>query len=103
MKKLLLSFSLFLMISSTQTAFAGSTIKRACMRADRPNATRALCSCIQNVADDMLSRSEQSKAAKFFKDPDKSQSTRQSDNRSKERFWKKYKSFGQAAYRRCRG
>ncbi|SMR70636.1 hypothetical protein SAMN04488030_0248 [Aliiroseovarius halocynthiae] len=79
----------------------GGTIERACMKADRPNATRRLCSCIQDVANATLSGGERSKVAKFFKDPHKSQATRQSDRRTDEKFWLKYKQFGDIVTRHC--
>lgn len=82
-------------------AQAGGKIQRACIKADRKAATRNLCSCIQDVADQILSRSDQRKAAKFFKDPQKAQDTRQSDNASNEAFWQRYKKFGVTAKSYC--
>ena len=79
----------------------GGTIERACLKADRPDATRSLCRCIQKVADATLSGGERSKVAKFFSDPHKSQSTRQSDRRSDEQFWKRYKRFGELVSQNC--
>jgi len=80
---------------------AGGKIQRACLKADRKAATRNLCSCIQGAADQVLSRSDQRKAAKFFKDPQKAQDTRQSDNASNEAFWQRYKKFGATAKSYC--
>jgi len=77
------------------------TIERACMAGKRQGASRALCSCIQEAADATLTNSEQRKAAKFFKDPQKAQDTRQSDNSSNENFWKRYKNFGLTAETWC--
>ena len=79
--------------------YAG-TIERACNKSPR-NATRATCSCIQKVADVKLSRGDQKQAAKFFVDPQLAQDTRQSDNPTKERFWLRYKAFGQLATQYC--
>jgi hypothetical protein len=76
-------------------------IERACKSSDRKNVSRALCSCIQEAADATLTLSEQRKAAKFFKDPQKAQDTRQSDNSSNETFWKRYKNFGLTAQTYC--
>jgi hypothetical protein len=86
-------------VVSASPSFAG-TIERACIQSDR-SASRSLCNCIQRVADVKLSRSDQKLAAKFFDDPHLAQETRQSDSSSKERFWKRYKAFGQTASRSC--
>lgn len=76
-------------------------IENACLKADRKAANRSLCACIQSVANTTLSRSEQKRAAKFFKDPHMAQETRQSDRSSDERFWQAYKQFGVSAQRSC--
>ncbi|MFT6607057.1 MAG: hypothetical protein ACJA2X_002260 [Halocynthiibacter sp.] len=76
-------------------------IERACIRSDRKAANRSLCGCIQNVADQVLSNSDQRLAAKFFKDPQRSQDIRQSNNSSHEVFWKRYKAFGATAEQSC--
>ncbi len=80
--------------------YAG-TIEHACNNSPR-NATQATCTCIQHVADQKLSRRDQKQAAKFFADPQLAQDTRQSDNPSKEKFWLRYKAFGQKAALQCR-
>lgn len=82
-------------------AEARGTIERACLKADRSAATRALCACIQDVADPRFSRSEQRRIAKFFRDPHLSQELRQSDRRSDRPFWDAYKAWGAAARRQC--
>ena len=92
--------ALLLCLLFPSVAVAGP-IERACLKADRPAATRALCSCIQSVAGAMLSRSEQRQAASFFKDPHKAQEIRQSDRRSHEKFWLRYKEYGQTAAALC--
>jgi len=51
----------------------------------------------------MLTKSEHAKVVRFFKDPHKSQATRQSDRRSEERFWQKYKQFGATVQSYCAG
>ncbi|WP_116130950.1 hypothetical protein [Tropicimonas sp. IMCC34043] len=88
-------------ISSTQTAEARSTIERACMNSDRRAASKPLCNCIQRVADQMLTPSDQRQAAKFFKDPQKAQDIRQSDRDQHEEFWRRYKAFGVSAGSIC--
>ncbi|RMD94619.1 MAG: hypothetical protein D6811_02425 [Alphaproteobacteria bacterium] len=87
-------------IVSTVAATAGP-IETACLRSGRPAASPALCGCIQQVADIVLTRSDQRLAAKFFTDPDLAQSIRQSDSRAHERFWQKYRSFGETAEAYC--
>ena len=76
------------------------TMQKACMKSDR-NPSRSTCRCIQSVADQRLSQSDQRIASKFFNDPNLSQEIRQSDNRSKEKFWLRYKAFGEVVGRQC--
>ncbi len=84
----------------TASGVQAGTIERACVNSQR-STSPAVCSCIQQVADMKLSRSDQRLAAKFFKDPHLAQETRQSDNRSKEKFWLRYKEWGQTAAQTC--
>jgi hypothetical protein len=98
---LLSAFVVVMSIPAAMPAQAG-VIERACLNGGR-TADRALCSCIQNVANITLTGSEQRRAAKFFKDPHHAQEVRQSDRRSDEVFWRTYKSFGQTAESYCRG
>jgi len=100
MKQIFLASTLIL---SAAPAFAAGTIEKACVRSDRQAASRALCGCIQDVADLTLSGTDQRLAATFFKDPHKSQQIRQSDRRSNELFWQRYKSFGSTAEAYCQG
>lgn len=76
-------------------------IERACLRADRPAASTALCGCIQSVADVTLSRSEQRRAARFFGDPHRAQEVRQSDRAANEELWDNYKRFAASAQATC--
>ncbi len=82
------------------TPLYAGTIEKACNNSPR-NATRATCSCIQQVADVRLSNGDQRQAAKFFQNPQLAQDTRQSDNAAKERFWLRYKAFGLSAAKQC--
>ncbi|MCO6381325.1 MAG: hypothetical protein JXQ91_18650 [Vannielia sp.] len=82
------------------TPAEAKVLERACNKSDR-GASRSLCSCIQRVADFELSRSEQKKGAKFFKEPQLAQDTRQSDHPGNEVFWKKWKKFGVTAAASC--
>jgi len=99
----MLTISVALAAASTPFAVPAAhagTIERACVKAGRARSA-ALCDCIQRVADFTLSRSEQRKAARFFSDPQRAQDTRMSDRSSDERFWNKYKEFGNAARAYC--
>jgi len=87
------------LVLAGSSAMAGP-IDKACIRAGR-TADPALCGCIQQVADNTLSRSDQRRAAKFFEDPDMAQETRVSDHSSDEDFWLRYKNFAQAAEAYC--
>ena len=85
---------------SAATASAG-TMSNACKKSDREAATRKMCNCIQQVADQTLSTSDQRLASTFFADPHKSQVIRQSDRRSDEKFWLRYKDFGVVVSASC--
>lgn len=77
------------------------TLTRACLKSDRSGATRSMCRCIQKVANGALTRNDQKLAASFFSDPHKAQVVRQSDSRSHEKFWLRYKDFGSAVSSSC--
>lgn len=83
-------------------AVAAGDIERACLGSERAGGNRALCGCIQEAADVTLSTREQRRAADFFRDPHQAQEVRQSDRRSDELFWDRYKKFGQTAEAFCR-
>ncbi len=76
-------------------------ISEACIAADRRAATPALCSCVQQVANQSLSGSDQARAATFFANPQLAQDTRQSDNFRDERFWDRYRAFTDLAEQIC--
>ena len=80
---------------------ASGVIERACRQSNRTAATPQMCSCIQRVANDSLNRSERRKVAKFFSDPHQAQEVRQSDRRTDEMLWKRYKAFGLQAQKSC--
>jgi hypothetical protein len=86
--------------AAVATPVVSGKIERACNKSDRSVSNRT-CSCIQDVANVKLTNGDQALAAKFFKDPQLAQDTRQSDNRSKEEFWKRYKEFGNLAAKHC--
>ena len=80
---------------------ATGDISQACLAANRNAATPALCSCVQQVANQSLSNSEQSRAAAFFSEPQLAQDTRQSNRSSDERFWLRYRAFSDLAAQIC--
>lgn len=94
--------ALFLPLAST-VALAGGPIEKACNRSDRNGATRSMCSCIQQAADQTLSKSDQRRAASFFEDPDKAQDVRLSTRSSDDAFWDRYRNFTNAASSYCAG
>lgn len=101
MTKTLIAATL-LVLSLPMTAMAGP-IESACLKSDRKVANRALCGCIQQVADMTLKGGDQRKAAKFFKDPDQAQEVRMSKRDSDNEFWARYKNFGETAAAYCGG
>jgi len=100
MYKILMVGSLVLLAACGGNRVTGE-IGKACIKADRKAASSRLCSCVQRAADQTLTGSDQRRAAVFFDEPHKAQETRQSDNRSSERFWKRYKKFSTTAKRMC--
>ena len=84
------------------TVAEAGPIDRPCMASNRKQKSWALCRCFQDVANQTLSRADQRRAAKFFQDPHKAQEIRQSDSRTHERFWLRYKEFGATAAALCK-
>lgn len=87
----------------TVVKFANGPIQKACEADGRKSASRARCGCVQAVADESLSSSDQRRGAKMFRDPHQLQEIRQSDNSENERFWLAWKAFGQTAAAFCNG
>lgn len=81
-------------------SFAGP-IDNACMRGGRTSNAR-LCGCIQRAADLTLSRSDQRRAARFFKKPHEAQRVRASKRASDNAFWDRYRNFTDTAEAYCR-
>lgn len=102
MKALLSAAALTVAMFAPGAALAGP-IETACNRSDRQAATRAICACIDHVADRMLTRSEQRRAARFFRDPDEAQRVRASATAADNEFWGRYRAWGEAAEASCRG
>ena len=88
-------------VLTTPLAMAGP-IDSACVRTDRGARQPALCSCAQQVANQTLSRSDQRRAAAFFRDPHQAQEVRMSKRDSDNAFWTRYKAFASAAESYCR-
>lgn len=76
-------------------------IDSACMRSDRGAGNRQTCGCIQQVADQTLSRADQRRAARFFRDADAAQEVRMSKSDADNAFWGRYKNFASAAEAYC--
>lgn len=76
-------------------------VGQACMDAGRRDASPALCSCVQQVANQSLSGRDQARAAAFFSDPQLAQDTRQSGSSSDRAFWDRYKGFSELATEIC--
>ena len=88
-------------ILTTPLAMAGP-IDSACVRSERGARQPALCSCVQQVANQTLSRTDQRRAAKFFSDADEAQQVRMSKSNADNAFWARYKAFAGAAEAYCR-
>ena len=99
MTRLAVIAGMFLCISGPAAA---APIQAACLKSDRGAGKRALCSCVQKVADTTLSTRDQRLAASFFADPHRAQEIRQSSSRRHAEFWERYKIFGARAERYCR-
>lgn len=93
-------FASSLIMASATAALAGP-IENACIDSPRAKGDRALCSCIQQAAERTLSRSEQRRAARFFKDPDEAQQVRMSKSDRDNEFWANYRNFGELAEAYC--
>lgn len=89
-----------LMMAAPAPVMAGP-IENACNRSDRANNNRALCRCIDRVARDHLTRSEQRRAARFFRDPQMAQDIRMSRAPGDREFWQNYRAYGRAAEAAC--
>lgn len=77
-------------------------IGQACVDAGRRDASPALCSCVQQVADQTLSNRDQARAVAFFAEPQQAQDTRQSSASADRAFWDRYRAFTDLATRICR-
>ncbi|NOC46431.1 MULTISPECIES: hypothetical protein [unclassified Ruegeria] len=98
-------FLLIAFCAASLTAVApvadAAQIKRACLASDRSAATRDRCSCIQRVADQALTRSDQKTVAKWFTDPHQAQELKMSQTARDDALWDRYQNFGQMAQAIC--
>lgn len=88
------------LVLTTPFAVAGP-IDSACVRSERGAGNGRLCGCIQQVADQTLSRGDQRRAAAFFRDPQEAQNVRMSKRDADNAFWARYKNFAAAAEAYC--
>ncbi|GAB4263060.1 MAG: hypothetical protein Kow0013_09140 [Pararhodobacter sp.] len=102
MRVSLTAAALVLAILAPASSFAGP-VESACNASGREQASRQLCRCIDSVARHTLTRSEQRRAARFFRDPDEAQRVRMSGTRADNEFWQNYRAFGREAERVCAG
>ncbi|MDO5704300.1 MAG: hypothetical protein Q4G49_04410 [Paracoccus sp. (in: a-proteobacteria)] len=86
---------------TTPLAMAGP-IDNACVRSDRARGNAPLCGCIQQVANQTLSRADQRRAAQFFREPHKAQEVRMSKSNADNAFWARYRAFASTAEAYCR-
>ena len=82
--------------------YARGDIYDACRDAGRTEATDHRCGCVQWVADQTLTPTQQQRGAGYFVDQQGLQDARQSDGSANERFWTAWKEFGQQAGQQCR-
>lgn len=87
-------------VLTTPLAVAGP-IDSACNRSERSARSAQTCGCIQQVADQTLSRADQRRAARFFRDADEAQSVRMSKRDADNAFWARYKQFAATAEAYC--
>ena len=85
---------------TTPFAEAGP-IDNACIRSDRGARSPGLCGCIQQVANQTLSRSDQRRAARLFRNADEAQEIGMSKSDADNAFWARYKNFAATAEAYC--
>lgn len=81
--------------------FATGPIYSACIGSGRTQASRAQCGCVQAVANQSLMPDEQRRGARFFGNPHEAQEVRTSDRSIDERFWLRWKAYGDTAAQVC--
>ncbi len=99
MKRLVVAL---IFLATTAGAVQANAIKTACLKSHRAGGNDALCGCIQVAANRTMTARDQKLAATFFEDPHRAQEIRQSNRRTHEAFWERYKEFGNTAETYCR-
>ena len=92
-----------LALSVAASMASAGPIERACNRSGSASANRAVCDCIQQVADMTLRGSDQRRAAKLMKDPDLAHEVWISKREADDAFWERYKAFGDNVTAYCGG
>lgn len=88
-------------VMMTAPLASAGPIDSACVRSERGNGNARLCGCVQQVANMTLSRTDQRRAASFFRDPHQAQVVRMSKTNADNAFWKRYKRFASTAEQYC--
>lgn len=88
-------------VAAPTVHFATGPIYSACRQAGRAQASRERCGCVQAVANRALDAGDQRRGASFFQNPQEAQEVRQSDRAIDERFWTRWRVFGDEAARFC--
>ena len=101
MKQFLLIAFCAASLTAVAPAVDAAQIKRACLASDRSAATRDRCNCIQRVADQALTRSDQKTVAKWFTNPHQAQELKMSQTARDDALWDRYQNFGQMAQAIC--
>jgi len=81
---------------------ARGPISEACLSSGRSSASRALCGCIQGVANAELNASDQRRGAGFFGNPERAHAVRLDDSPSADAFWARWTGFASRAENVCR-
>lgn len=68
-------------------------VAKACIEADRNAANPALCSCVQQAANQTLRPADRSRLVEFFKDPEEAHAIKINDSPFAEAFWDRYRNF----------
>ncbi|MEM9350386.1 MAG: hypothetical protein AAGA47_09005 [Pseudomonadota bacterium] len=82
--------------------FSQGPISAACESSGRESANRALCGCIQSVANRELNGSDQRRGASFFGDPARAHEVRLDDSPAADAFWRRWTDFAETAEGVCR-
>ena len=101
MRRVLAGLDVCLVASCGGGRGVSGDVAKACIAGGRDAANRALCSCVQQVANQSLNGADQRRAAGFFEDPDAAQETRISDRSSDKAFWTRYRAFADRAAESC--